>query len=121
MQQGSTILVVLLLLGVLVLVGIGVKLYDLRRKREAEGVHLQAQVSDALLRDPGVFGLAVTPTAHVPWWSGSPVTLEVAGRVPAEEAREQVLRLVRAEAQRIRPDVEVIDRLVVDASVARVA
>jgi len=58
-----------------VLVGIGVKLHDLRRRREAEGVPLQAQVSDALLRDPSLFGLAVTPTARVPWWSGTPVTL----------------------------------------------
>ena len=34
-----------------VIIGIGVKLYDLKRKREAESVHLQAQISDALLRD----------------------------------------------------------------------
>jgi hypothetical protein len=118
---GSTAIVILVLLGLLVLVAIGVKLYDLRRKRETEGVHLQAQVSDALLRDPGVFGLAVTPTARVPWWSGRPVTLEVAGRVPTPEAREHVLRLVEAETRPLRPDAVIVDRLVVDASVARVA
>jgi hypothetical protein len=118
--MGSTAIVILLLLGLLVLVGIGVKLYDLRRKREAEGVHLQAQVSDALLRDPNVFGLAVTPTAHVPW-SGHPVTLEVVGRVPTPEAREQVLRLVESEARSVRPDCVIEDRLAVDASASRVA
>ena len=123
MQQatGSTAIVILLLLGLLVLVGIGVKVYDLRRRREAEGVHLQAQVSDALLRDPNILGLAVTPTAHVPWWSGTPVTLEVVGRVPTPQAREQARRLVEAEARQIRPDVVIVDRLEVDASAARVA
>jgi hypothetical protein len=119
MQQatGSTAIVILLLLGLLVLVGIGVKLYDLKRKREAEGVHLQAQISDALLRDPSVFGLAVTPTAHVPWWSGTPVTVDVVGRVPTPESREKVLRLVEAEARQIRADVLIEDRLAVDAAV----
>jgi hypothetical protein len=120
MQQatGSTGVVILVLLGLLVLVGIGVKLYDLRRKRETEGVHLQAQVSDALLRDPALFGLAVTPTAHVPWWSGTPVTLEVLGRVPTFEARARALRLVEAEARQIRPDVVIVDRMEVDSSTA---
>jgi len=119
---GSTAIVILLLLGLLVIVGIGVKLYDLKRKREAEGVQLQAQISDALLRDPELFGLAVTPTAHVPWWSGTPVRLEVVGRVPTPETRERALRLVEAEARQIRSDVVIADRLEVDAAAgARVA
>jgi hypothetical protein len=108
--------VVFLLVGLLVIVGVGVKLYDLKRKREAEGVHLQAQVSDALLRDPSLFGLAVTPTAHVPWWSGTPVRLEVVGRVPTAEARDRVLRLVDQEARQLRSDVEIVDLLQVDAT-----
>jgi hypothetical protein len=107
--------VFLLLFGLLVIVGIGVKLYDLKRKREAEGVHLQAQVSDALLRDPTLFGLAVTPTAHVPWWSGTPVRLEVCGRVPSAAARELALRIVSQEARSVRPDVEIADKLEVEA------
>ena len=107
--------VFLLLFGLLVIVGIGVKLYDLKRKREAEGVHLQAQVSDALLRDPTLFGLAVTPTAHVPWWSGTPVRLEVSGHVPSPEARERALRIVGDEARSVRSDVEIVDKLEVEA------
>jgi hypothetical protein len=115
-----TLTVFLLLFGLLVIVGIGVKLYDLKRKREAEAVHLQAQVSDALLRDPTLFGLAVTPTAHAPWWSGTPVRLEVTGHVPTPDARERALRLVEEEARSIRPDVVIVDRLEV-APVSRVA
>jgi hypothetical protein len=112
---GPTLTVFLLLFGLLVLVGIGVKLYDLKRKREAEAVHLQAQVSDALLRDPTMFGLAVTPTAHVPWWSGTPARLEVTGRVPTPDARERALRIVEQEARSLRDDVIVMDKLEVEA------
>jgi hypothetical protein len=114
--------VLVLLVGLLVIVGVGVKLYDLKRKREAEAVHLQAQVSDALLRDASLFGLAVTPTAHVPWWSGTPARLEVVGRVPEPEYRDRVLRLVEQEARHVRPDVIIVDGLEIAASVrARVA
>jgi hypothetical protein len=116
MQLGPTATVFILLAGLLVIVGVGVKLYDLKRKREAEGVHLQAQVSDALLRDPSTYGLAVTPTAYVPWWSGTPVRLEVVGRVPAPEVRERVLRLVEQEARQIRSDVVLVDRLEFDTA-----
>jgi hypothetical protein len=115
-----TLAVFLLLFGLLVIVGIGVKLYDLKRKREAEAVHLQAQASDALLRDSMMFGLAVTPSAHVPWWSGTPARLEVTGHVPTAEARERALRIVEAEARSLRPDVMIVDKLEVEP-VERVA
>ena len=118
---GSAAVLVLLVIGLLVLIGIGVKLYDLKRKREVEAVHLQARVSDALMREPDLINLAVTPTASVPWWSGTPARLEVAGRVPTPEMREQVLRLVEREAQQVRPDVTLVDRLQVDAAVHRAA
>ena len=113
--MAPTLTVFLLLFGLLIIVGIGVKLYDLKRKREAEGVHLQAQVSDALLRDPGLFGLAVTPNAHVPWWSGTPVRLEITGHVPSVEAHARALRVIEQEAHALRPDVELVDRLQVDS------
>lgn len=114
MQPMASVLI--LLVGLLVIVGVGVKLYDLKRKREAEAVHLQAQVSDALLRDPSVFGLPVTPTAHVPWWSGTPARLELVGRVPSPEIRGRVVELVEREAHQIRPDVVIAERLEVDAT-----
>ena len=110
----------ILVFGLLVVVGALVKVFDLRRKREAEAVHVQAQISDALLRDPNLFGLPVTPTAHAPLWSGTPMAVEITGEVPSAAARESVLRIAWAEAQRIRPDVEVRDRLTVHAA-ARVA
>src|SRR5262245_7527622 len=105
------ILASVLVLGLLVIIGALVKLYDLRRKREAESVHLQAQISDARLRDPNLFGLPVAATAHAPLWSGTPVTVELTGEVPDESAREAVRRITDSEARRIRPDVEIRDRM----------
>lgn len=118
---GSMAILVFLVIGLLVVIGVGVKLYDLKRKRELEGVHVQARLSDALMREPDLISLAVTPTAHVPWWSGTPVRLEVTGRVPTPESREQVLRLADREARQIRPDVTIVDRLQVDAAMNRAA
>ncbi|MBM3217725.1 MAG: hypothetical protein FJZ38_03430 [Candidatus Rokubacteria bacterium] len=44
--DNSGILIALALMGaMLLLVGIGVKLWDYRRKREADAVHLQSQIS----------------------------------------------------------------------------
>jgi hypothetical protein len=118
---GSMAILVFLVIGLLVVIGVGVKLYDLKRKRELEGVHVQARLSDALMREPDLISLAVTPTAYVPWWSGTPVRLELSGRVPTPESREQVIRLADREARQIRPDVTLVDHLQVDAAVNRAA
>ncbi|MBI2204399.1 MAG: hypothetical protein HYU41_11180 [Candidatus Rokubacteria bacterium] len=115
----GAIAMVAIVLGLLVIVGVAVKLYDLKRKREAESVHLQAQISDALLREQALFGMPVTPTAHVPFWSGGPACIEVTGHVPSTEAREQALRLIQAEAARIRPDFTIEDHLAVVPEAAR--
>jgi hypothetical protein len=45
------IIVVAAMLTLVVLLGIAVKLYDLKRKRDEEAVAAQARVSDALLMD----------------------------------------------------------------------
>ena len=113
--DGGTMLSVIILIGgLLVLVAAAVKLYDLKRKRDAEAVQLQAQVSDALLRDETLFGVPVTPTAHVPLWRGTPATLELVGRVPTPERKEAAVRVAEREASAVRPDVHVVDRMTVD-------
>jgi Zn-dependent protease with chaperone function len=104
-----------------VTLAVTVKLLDLRRKRESQAVQLQAQISDALLQDAALVGLAVTPTVEVPLWRGSPVRVDVAGQVPTPEARLAVLRTARAEAARLRPNVDVRDRLVIGPGAARAA
>jgi hypothetical protein len=56
-------------------------------------------------------GLVITPTARVPRWRASPVTIEVAGEVPTPELRETVMGIVRAEARKLRPDVITVHHL----------
>lgn len=99
------------ILGLVAIVAVAVKMIDLRNKREAEALQLQAQVSDALLRDARLAGLAVVPTAHIPMLKGSPVTLEISGHVPSPEERDAALRIVKQEALRVRPDIQLEDRL----------
>jgi len=119
---GGVVMAVALVLALLIVIGAAVKLYDLKRKREGEAVHLQAQVSDALLRQEDLFGLPVTATATIPLWSGTPAILDVSGQVPAPEVHDRVLRIVLEEAGRIRPDVQIEDRVtVVPAMAARAA
>ncbi len=113
---GGYVAVTLVIIALLVVIGVVVKLFDLKRKRSAEAVHLQAQISDALLREQNVFRLPVTPTAHVPFLKGTPAVIEVSGEVPSSELKDTVLRLVRTEASRIREDVRVEDRLAVRAA-----
>jgi len=84
-------------------------------------VHLQAQVSDALLREPSLAGLPLTPTVHVPTWTGTPATIEIMGRVSTPEVKDTVLRIVRDEAARIRSDVQIDDRLSVVPTTVRAA
>jgi hypothetical protein len=50
----------------LLVVGISVKLYDITRKREEEGLALQARLSDTLLEDPDLAPLPLAATVHVP-------------------------------------------------------
>jgi hypothetical protein len=117
--MNSQVVAAIVIVGaLLVLLGVLVKFLDMRRKRESEAVHLQAQISDALLREQALFGLPITPTAHVPFWSGTPVTVDVTGHVPAPELRERVLRVVHDEAMRVRPDVTIEDHLTVSAAVS---
>jgi hypothetical protein len=111
--RADTIAVVLLVLAGLVILGIGVKMYDLHRRRQAEAILLQSQLSDALMREQLLIGLPITPTAHAPFWRRSPVIIEVAGRVPSPQARETALRIVRAEAARIRSDIQIEDHLAI--------
>ena len=121
--DSSGVLMALGLMGaLLVIVAIGVKLWDAKRKREAEAVHLQSQISDALLREQDFFGLAITPTVHASLRRGAPMKIEVTGHAPSEGVREAALRIVRDEASRVRSDFEIVDHIEVrPESVRRIA
>ena len=108
------IIVVATMLFLLVLLGVAVKLYDLKRKREDEAIAAQARVSDALLMDATLAGLPLTPTAHLPLWRGTPLVVEITGAVPRPELREAAVDLARRELGRSRSDFQIEDRIAVD-------
>jgi hypothetical protein len=107
--------------GLLVIMVVAVKMVDLKNKRESESAQLQAQISDALLRDRSLTRLQLIPTVRIPSWSGSPATIELKGHVPNGELKDTVLRIVREEAARVRPDFQIEDHLSIDPTMARVA
>jgi hypothetical protein len=110
--NGSAALTVAFLAAVVVAAIVVVARYvATRRKRLEEAMILQAQLSDAIARETQLRGLVITPTARVSAWRGSPLTIEVAGEVPTPELRETVMRLVRTEVSRARPDVITEDHL----------
>jgi hypothetical protein len=108
------IIVVAAMLSLVVLLGIAVKLYDLKRKREEEAVAAQARVSDALLMDATLAGLPLTPTAHLPLWKGTPLVVEITGAVPKAELRTAAVDVARREISRSRSDFQVEDHIEVD-------
>jgi hypothetical protein len=108
------ILVVAILLLLTVVLGLAVKLYDLKRKREEEAVAAQARVSDALLMDATLAGLPLTPTAHLPLWKGSPLVVEITGAVPRPELREAAVDVAMREVGRSRSDFRIEDHIAVN-------
>ncbi len=109
--------VALVMLILVVLLGISVKLFDLKRKREEEAVAAQARIADALLMDSTLAGWPLTPTAHLPLWKGSPLILEIKGAVPSPELREAAVDVAKRELVRSRPDFLIEDRISVDRRV----
>jgi hypothetical protein len=111
------IIVVAAMLSLVVVLGIAVKLYDLKRRREEEAVAAQARVSDALLMDATLAGLPLTPTAHLPLWKGTPLVVEITGAVTKAELRTAALDVARREISRSRSDFQVEDHIKVDPAV----
>jgi len=103
----------LIALALLVILGVVARLYDRRRKGEADALGLQSHLSDALLTDRALQSAIVTVTVHAPMWKRSPLIVEVRGDVPTAELRDAVLRVVKREATRQRPDVELEDKLLI--------
>ena len=110
--DSAGVLVAFALMGALLLiVGVGVKIWDAKRKREAEAIHLQSQLSDALLREADFFGLAITPTVHASLSKNTPMIIEVTGQAPSDSVRSAAMRAVHQEASRMRTDFELVNKI----------
>lgn len=108
---------VLLGVAILVLLAVIAKAIDLKRQREDKAVQLQAQISDAMLRDRALVNLPVSATVHVPFWRQMPATVDMHGQVPTSDLRQAVLRVAAQEAARIFPSYHIQDRIAVVPSV----
>lgn len=111
-SSAGVVSMVAVLLALFVAVGIAVKIYDAKRKREEQGVALQARLSDALLLNPTLTGVPVVASVHMPLRRSSPPRVELTGTVPTPEARETARRVVQHELDGINVDFE--DKIVVD-------
>jgi len=75
---------------------------DLRLRRDGEAIAVRGLISDALHRDPNLFGAGASLTVvrvRVPLWTGSPVTIRVAGQVPSDQLRRAALQRIRRAAK----------------------
>jgi hypothetical protein len=111
-SAASLVGIVGVLLGLFVAVGIAVKIYDAKRRRDEQGVALQARLSDALLLTPSLIRMPVVASVHMPLRRGSPPVVELKGTVPTPEAREIALRVVQHELAGINAQLK--DQMVVD-------
>ena len=111
---GNTALGFLILAAaIFVVFGTIAKVVDFRKRREQETVELQSQISDALLGGRAFFRSSVTPTVHIPFWRGSPATIEMSGEVTTPHLEQSALRIATQVASRIRPDFSIDNRLTV--------
>ena len=109
--------VVIVLLIAIVAIGVVVKLYDQKRKREEEALSAQAYLSDVFLREFGTMPVTVSTSGS--FWRRSPLVLSIRGTVPTQELREAVIRLAKQELLRQYPTAQTEDHLFVDPLITR--
>jgi len=100
-EPDGTIVLILLVAGACVLLlALIAKILDLRLRRDGEAIAVRGLMSDALERDPSLFGAPVTVVrVRVPLWTGSPVTIRVAGQVSTDQLRKAALESIRRAAK----------------------
>lgn len=102
------------LIGALVL---AVAVADLRRKRRAQAIAIEGQISDALMREPRLAGTVLTAVAQVPLGVRAAPSVEIRGQVEYPDLREVAVRIVRQELLRHHPEGRVEDRIFVSPPV----
>ena len=112
---GAAAFVAVVLVMILV-IGVAIKLYDLKRKRDDEALSAQSYLSEALLREFG--NLPVTASVSGSSWS-RPFVLAIRGTVSTTERREAIMRSAARELSRQYPTARVEDQLFVDPLVGK--
>ncbi len=94
----GTAIAVVIFAAIALIAGLGWAI-DRRRRRADRALSLEAQLSEALLREPAL-GLRVTPKVELRGWAGSVARVELVGPVSSEQSRAAALRIAREEASR---------------------
>jgi hypothetical protein len=102
------------LIALVVVIGVAVKLFDLRRRRAEETAALESRISDALMTDSALFRLPIAVSTRRGFFGRSPVIVDVHGTVPSTELREWAITLVKSEAARSGGPFSIEDRIAVD-------
>ena len=110
-STSGTVLTLVVLAVIVIGIVVVARRVSARRRRVEEAVILQSQLSDFVLRETQLRGLAITPRARLLGWRKPEVTVEVAGEVPTPNLRDTAMRVVASEAKRLRPDVTAEDHL----------
>jgi hypothetical protein len=108
---GGALVFVIVMVALFATIAVVVKAMDRRRRRNEEGVHLQARIADAVLLDPALMKLPVSANVRVPFWRATPVTVDAHGEVPTPTLREKALNLVIREASTTGLRFRVVDKL----------
>jgi hypothetical protein len=99
-SDGAIVLILLAAGACLLVVGLVARMQDLRLRRDGEAIAVRGLISDALDRDPNLFGTSITVVrVRVPLWTGSPVTIRVAGQVASDQLRKAALQSIRRAAK----------------------
>jgi hypothetical protein len=100
-EPDGTIVLILLATGAgLLFLGLLAKILDLQLRRDGEAIAVRGLVADVLDQDPNPFGSSITIVrVRVPLWTGSPVTIRVAGQVSSDQLRKAVLESIRRAAK----------------------
>jgi len=93
-----------------------VKFYDRSRKREEEAVALQARISDALMVEPSLSALPLTPTVRMPLSRRGPVMIELSGSVPRPALRQAAIDVVLREVESTGRGCALQDRIAVTSA-----
>jgi hypothetical protein len=100
-EPDGTIVLILLAAGAgLLFLGFLAKILDLQLRRDGEAIAVRGLVADVLDQAPNLFGSSITIVrVRVPLWTGSPVTIRVAGQVSSDQLRKAVLESIRRAAK----------------------
>lgn len=110
--------VVIALLTVAAMAGSVLTLRQMRRNREVNALLLRLRMRDALLTDESLAALPIALTVHLPCAFWSPAVVEITGRVPTADLRDDVVWLAKRELSRRRTGAHTAARLVVDLLIA---